>query len=40
MVRTGIVAMRRGKRSSTPGAPLEVMDEVPAETEDDAGMSV
>jgi acetolactate synthase-1/3 small subunit len=40
MVRTGIVAMRRGKRSSTPGVPLEVMDEVSSETEDDSGMSV
>jgi acetolactate synthase-1/3 small subunit len=40
MVRTGIVAMRRGKRLSVPGAPLEVMDEVSAEADDDAGMSV
>jgi acetolactate synthase-1/3 small subunit len=41
MVRTGIVAMRRGKRSSAPGAPLDVvMDEVAADADDDAGMSV
>jgi acetolactate synthase-1/3 small subunit len=40
MVRTGIVAMRRGKRSSAPAAPLEVMDEVSADADDDAGMSV
>ena len=40
MVRTGVVAMRRGKRSSAPGSPQEVMDEVAAETDDDAGMSV
>jgi acetolactate synthase I/III small subunit len=41
MVRTGIVAMRRGKRSSTPGSPLEVMiDEVTSDADDTAGMSV
>ena len=41
MVRTGIVAMRRGKRSSAPGSPLQVvMDEVAADADDTAGMSV
>ena len=41
MVRTGIVAMRRGKRSSAPGAPLKVaMDEAPPDADDTAGMSV
>ena len=41
MVRTGIVAMRRGKRSLAPSAPLEVMDEVAdSGIQDDAGMSV
>jgi len=41
MVRTGIVAMRRGKRSSTLGSPLEVViDEVAADADDTAGMSV
>lgn len=38
MVRTGIVAMRRGKRSAVPTAPAEEMQEVPAENDD--GMSV
>jgi acetolactate synthase-1/3 small subunit len=41
MVRTGIVAMRRGKRSSAPGSPLQVViDEVAADADDTAGMSV
>jgi acetolactate synthase-1/3 small subunit len=41
MVRTGIVAMRRGKRSSVPGSTLEVvMDEPAANADDTAGMSV
>jgi acetolactate synthase-1/3 small subunit len=40
MVRTGIVAMRRGKKSSAPVAPLEVMNELSADADDDAGMSV
>ncbi len=38
MVRTGIVAMRRGKTNSAPSAPLVVMDEVPAAN--DEAMSV
>jgi hypothetical protein len=39
MVRTGIVAMRRGSKSSTaPSA--EELDEVTAETNDDEGQSV
>jgi acetolactate synthase-1/3 small subunit len=38
MVRTGIVAMRRGKRTVAPGAPLEVLNEV-SEVDDEA-MSV
>ena len=40
MVRTGIVAMRRGKRSLAPSAPLEVMDEVAPCGDEDEGMSV
>jgi acetolactate synthase-1/3 small subunit len=40
MVRTGIVAMRRGSKSSTPLPATEVLDEVPAETADDEGQSV
>jgi acetolactate synthase-1/3 small subunit len=41
MVRTGIVAMRRGKRSSTPNSSLEVViDEVATDADDTAGMSV
>ena len=40
MVRTGIVAMRRGKRTTNHDAPLEVMNEVGAEAADDSGMSV
>ena len=41
MVRTGIVAMRRGKRTTNHDAPLEVMNEVGGEAVDDtAGMSV
>src|ERR1017187_8618917 len=41
MVRTGIVAMRRGKRSSAPGSPLQVViDDVAADADDTAGMSV
>ncbi len=40
MVRTGIVAMRRGTKPATPGAPLEVMDEISPAVDDDAGMSV
>ena len=39
MVRTGIVAMRRGKRNSAPGAPLEVMHEI-SPVADDESMSV
>src|ERR1019366_2424232 len=37
MVRTGIVAMRRGKRSLAPSAPLEVMDEVAPCGDEDEG---
>ena len=41
MVRTGIVAMRRGKRSSAPDSPLRVViDDVAADTDDTVGMSV
>jgi acetolactate synthase-1/3 small subunit len=40
MVRTGIVAMRRGTRTTIPGAPVEVMDEVPNEADEDESMSV
>jgi acetolactate synthase I/III small subunit len=38
MVRTGIVAMRRGKTNAAPSTPLAVMDEVPAAN--DEAMSV
>jgi len=40
MVRTGIVAMRRGAKSSIPEAPAEQMEEVPTESQDDDSMSV
>jgi len=40
MVRTGIVAMRRGGKSSNNTAPPDVLDEVTAETSDDEGQSV
>ena len=40
MVRTGIVAMRRGTKSSVPGAPPEILEEIPTETDSDESMSV
>ncbi len=40
MVRTGIVAMRRGSKSSTIPLTAEELDEVTAETGDDEGQSV
>jgi len=41
MVRTGIVAMRRGKKSGVPGTPSEEMEELPTEADsDDEAMSV
>ncbi len=40
MVRTGIVAMRRGSKPATPDSPLVVMDEISPAVDDDAGMSV
>jgi acetolactate synthase-1/3 small subunit len=40
MVRTGIVAMRRGTRSSTLGAPPEVAEEFSGQVDNDESMSV
>jgi acetolactate synthase-1/3 small subunit len=40
MVRTGIVAMRRGRKSSTVAPPAEELHEVIAEANDDEGQSV
>jgi acetolactate synthase I/III small subunit len=40
MVRTGIVAMRRGAKSSPPGAPAEELDAVSAEGDEEEGQSV
>ncbi|MGO8814717.1 MAG: acetolactate synthase small subunit [Terriglobia bacterium] len=40
MVRTGVVAMRRGSKSSTVPVEPNELDEVPAEAADDEGQSV
>ena len=40
MVRTGIVAMRRGNKSSAPGPPSEELDAVSPETDENEGQSV
>jgi acetolactate synthase-1/3 small subunit len=40
MVRTGIVAMRRGNKSAAAGAPRNELAEVPADAEDDDPQSV
>jgi acetolactate synthase-1/3 small subunit len=40
MVRTGIVAMRRGSKSSTATLPAEELGEVTADADDDEGQSV